>query len=106
MPHRGHGNGSRLHFTVGSYQLLDRPESATAEFAGNSVGTRNIRIDNTYQADRFTLLRQLVIDAGVVTSKSAHADHRNVDGIVSQPLAPVFSLRTLRSPLRTLRSRA
>ncbi len=51
---------------------------------GHGVGSRHIRIHHAHQADRFALLRQLVIDAGVVASEGAHADHRDVNKVVSQ----------------------
>ena len=51
---------------------------------GHGVGPRHVRIHHTHQTDRFALLRQLVIDAGVVASKGAHADHSDVNKVVSQ----------------------
>ena len=81
---RGNSDGGGLHFAVRGHQLLDRPESAAAEFAGDGVGPGHIGIHHSHQADRFALLRQLVIDAGVVASKGAHADHSHVNKVVSQ----------------------
>ena len=37
-----------------------------------------------HQPDRLTLLRQLLIDAGVVASKGAHADYSDVNKLVVQ----------------------
>ncbi len=84
MLHRGNSDGGRLHLAVGGNQLLDRSESAAAEFAGDSVGAGHVGIHNPHQADRFALLRQLVIDAGVVASEGAHADHSHVNNVVVQ----------------------
>ena len=84
MPHRGHGDRGGLHFAVRGDQLLDRAEGAAAEFAGDGVGARHVGIHHAHQADRLALLRQLVIDAGVVASEGAHADHGDVDEVVRQ----------------------
>jgi hypothetical protein len=69
---------------VGGNQLVNRSESAAAEFAGDSVGAGHVRIHNPHQADRFTLLCQLVIDAGMVASEGAHTDHSHVNKVVVQ----------------------
>ena len=84
VPDRGYGNRSGLHLAVGGHQLLDRAKGAAAEFAGHGVGPRHIGVDHSHQADRFALLGQLVIDAGVVASEGAHADHCDVDKVVRQ----------------------
>ena len=59
-------------------------ESATAGFAGDSVGTGHVRIHDAHQPYGLPLLGQLVIDAGVVASEGAHAHHGNVYEVVSQ----------------------
>ena len=51
----------------------------------NGISSRRVCIDS-HQADRFTLLRQLVIDAGVVVSKCACANHGYVDDVVGNEL--------------------
>jgi len=79
-----------LHLAVSGHQLLDRSECAAAEFGGNRVSTRHVGIDNTYQTDGFTLLRQLVIDAGMIAAKSARADNCDVYEAVSQLSSPDF----------------
>jgi hypothetical protein len=84
MLHRGDSDRGRLHLAVRGHQLLNRSKSAAAKFTGDGVGPGYIRIHHAHQADRFALLRQLVIDAGVVAPKGAHADHRHVDRVVSQ----------------------
>ena len=84
VPNRGHGHGGGLHFAVRGHQLLDRAKCAAAEFAGHGVGPRHVRVHYAHQADRFALLGQLVIDAGVVAPESAHADHRDVNKVVRQ----------------------
>jgi len=57
---------------------------------GNRVGSRQIRVDDSHQADGLALLRQLVIDAGVVASERTHADHGYVDEVVGCQM-PVLS---------------
>ena len=89
VPDRGHRDRRRLDLAVGSNQLFDGTESAAAEFAGDGVGSSRVGIDDAHQADRLSLLRQLVIDAGVVVSKCAHANHGYVDDVVGNEL--VFS---------------
>ena len=78
----GYGNRGGLDFAVGGDELLDGTESAATEFAGDGVGARQVWIDHPHQADGFALLRQLVIDAGMVASEGAHADHGYVNDVV------------------------
>ena len=110
MEHRGNSDGGSLHFAVRSHQLFDRPESAAAEFSGDGVGSGHVWIHHPHQTDRLPLLGQLMINASVVASKGAHPDHSHVDKVVRQlvnsPGNKRSSLRPLRLPLRTLRSRA
>ena len=84
VPHRGYGHRGGLHFAVRGDQLLDRAKCAATEFAGHSVGPRHIRVHHSHQANRFALLCQLVIDAGVVAPEGAHADHCDVNKVVRQ----------------------
>ena len=84
MPHRGYSHRGGLHFAVRGYQLLDRAKCTAAEFTGYSIGPRHIRVHHSHQADRFALLGQLVIDAGVVAPESTHSDDRDADKVVSQ----------------------
>ena len=86
MPDRGHRDRSGLDLAVRSNQLFDGTEGAAAEFAGNGVGSSRVGIDDAHQADRFSLLRQLVIDAGMVVSEGAHANHGYVDEVVGNEL--------------------
>jgi hypothetical protein len=86
VPDRGHCNRCRLDFAVCSDELFNRTKGAAAEFPGDGVGAGRIGIDDAYQADWFSLLRQLVIDAGVVVSKGAHANHGYVDDVVCNEL--------------------
>ena len=84
MPHRGYSHRRGLHFAVRGHQLLDRSKGAAAEFPGHSIGPRHVGVHHSHQADRFALLRQLVIDAGVVAPEGTHSDDRDVDKVVSQ----------------------
>ena len=65
-------------------ELLDRAETAAAEFARHCISPRRVRIDHSDQSYRHAFLRKLVIDAGVVAAKGAHANHGDVNEVVSQ----------------------
>ena len=111
VQHRGNSDGGCLHLAVGGHQLFDGSESAAAEFAGDGVGAGHVRIHHAHQADRFPLLRQLVIDAGVVASEGAHADHSHVNKVVGQSFNSPGSerhhyWRTMRSSLGELAVKA
>jgi hypothetical protein len=80
---RGHSHRCSLDFAVCGSELLDGTEGATSEFPGGGVGSGQVRIDDPHQADRFALLCQLVIDAGVVASEGANADYGYVNDVVS-----------------------
>jgi hypothetical protein len=60
------------------------PKARQPNSLAYSVGPRHVRVHHPHQADRFALLGQLVIDAGVVAPESAHADHRDVNKVVRQ----------------------
>ena len=83
---RWHGDRGGLDFAVGSGELLDRTESAAAEFASNGIGPRRVCINDSHQADGFALLLQLVVDAGMVVSEGAHADHGYVNKVVGSQI--------------------
>src|SRR6266852_4921273 len=68
-----------LNFTVGGEHLLDRSEGLAVKLAGDRVGAHGIGIDHSHQPHASGLL-QLSIDAGMVTSKGAHAHNCNIDG--------------------------
>jgi hypothetical protein len=61
-------------------ELLDRTKGTAAEFASQGIGVRQIRVDEPHQPHPLALLRQLLIDAGMIASKGAYADNGNVDG--------------------------
>ena len=84
MEERRDRDGGCLHLAVRGHQLFDGPESAATEFSGDGVGAGHVGIHHSYEADCFSLLRQLVIDACVVAPKGPHADHRHVNKVVSQ----------------------
>lgn len=69
---------------MSGHQLLDRSKSSATEFGGNGIGPSHIRIGHSHQPDGFALLRQLVIDAGVIAPKSAGADNRDVNKAIGQ----------------------
>ncbi len=78
----GHGDGGGLHFTMRGDELFDRTKGPAAKFAGNGVGSLGIGVNDSHQPNCFALLRELVIDAGVVASEGAHADNRHVNEVV------------------------
>jgi hypothetical protein len=63
---------------VGHKHLIDRPKCFAAKLARNGVGPWSVRIDYSDKADGARLL-QLLVNASVVTAKSAHADDRDID---------------------------
>ena len=99
MPDGRHRDGSGLHFAVGCYQLLDRPEGAASKFLGHAVRPGYIRIYHSDQAHNLALLRQLVIDAGVIASEGSDAYNCNVNEVIVQFRFSGSILATLRSKL-------
>jgi hypothetical protein len=71
-----------LDFAVGRNELLERPEGTAAEFASNGIRTRHIAVDDPEQADRLSLVLELLVDAGVVAAEGTHADHGYVYDVV------------------------
>jgi hypothetical protein len=53
--------------------LPDRSKAAAAELAGHSIGPIQVGIDHAYKPDRFTLLFELFVNAGMVASEDACA---------------------------------
>jgi hypothetical protein len=86
MADRGHSDRCSLDFAVRSGELLDGTESAATEFASNGISPRRVCIDDPYQPHGFALLRQSVIDAGVVVAEGAHADHGYVNKVVGSQI--------------------
>src|ERR1700736_2270728 len=58
-------------------RTMNRAEGAASELASNLVGAIEIGVNHSQQADRFPLLFELFVDAGMVSSEDAHAHHRN-----------------------------
>jgi hypothetical protein len=79
MIDRRHSDGGGLDFAVRSEQLFERSEGAAPELAGDGVSARHIAVDNTEQAESLSLLFELLVDAGVITSERAYSDHGDVD---------------------------
>jgi hypothetical protein len=69
---------------VGRGELFDRAEAATAEFARHGIRSRQIRVHYSYQPYSFSLLRELMIHAGMVAAECAHADNSYVDEALGQ----------------------
>ena len=82
MCKRGHRNRGRLNLIAGE-QLLDGAEGARAILAGEGIGASRFSVHDRGQLDRLTLLRELVVNAGMVASEGAHADDGDVNWVVS-----------------------
>ena len=83
MMHRRHRDGSRLHFTVRTNKLFNRPKPAASKFARHSVSLRDVSINHSDQSHRLTLLSKLLIDASMIASECTHPDNRNIYKIIS-----------------------
>ena len=46
---------------------------------GDGVGPRHVAIDDAQQAERLSLLFELLVDAGVIAAERAHTNHDNID---------------------------
>src|SRR3982074_943152 len=76
MMNRGRRHGSSAKFTMGGHHLTNRAEGPAAKFAGNLVGTIKVGVYHSQQANRFALLFEFFIDAGVGSSEHAPPHHR------------------------------
>jgi hypothetical protein len=74
---RRRSNRRGLQFAVRGEHLLNRAKSLAAELSGNGVGTVQVRINNSEQADRFSLLLQFLVDSGMIAPEDAYADDRD-----------------------------
>jgi hypothetical protein len=63
---------------VSDQHLIDRTKCFAAKLARNSVRPRSIRVHYSDQPDGARLL-QLLVNASVITAKSAHPDDRYID---------------------------
>jgi hypothetical protein len=61
--------------------LVNRTECAAAELFCDRVRARRVFIDNAYKFYGAEFAGELVIDAGMVSSKGAYADNGNANGI-------------------------
>src|SRR5882762_4285772 len=80
MVNGGNRDGGRLDFAVGGDELFQGSEGAASEFAADGVGAADVTVDDAQQTDRFALVLELSVDAGVVAAERAHADHCDVNG--------------------------
>jgi hypothetical protein len=83
MMDRRRCHGSRADVAVRGQHLLHRTERVAAELTRDGVGAVKIGIDHARQANRFALLFELLVDAGVVASKDAHPHYRDGNRFVS-----------------------
>jgi hypothetical protein len=68
---------------VGRYELLDRTKTPATKFAGDRVRSCRIRIDDSHQPHRQTLLGKLMVNASMVAAERSHTDNGDVDEVVS-----------------------
>jgi hypothetical protein len=90
----GYGYGRGLEFAVRGDELFDRTKGAATKFAGNRVRPGQVCIHDSHKSDGFALLRQLVIDAGMVASEVTCANYRYVNEVVSRQI-PVLKLQPI-----------
>jgi len=95
MANRGYCHRRSLQFAVPGGELFDGTESTAAEFPGNAVRPRRVCVDNSHQADGLALLGQLVINAGVIASEGAHANHGHVNEVVSAQISVPAKLKPI-----------
>ena len=79
MLHRRSRDRGGLHLAVGGDQLRYRAKRFASELARDGVGPGGVRIDHSQQPHRFPLLFQFLVDSGMISSKDAHAHHRDRD---------------------------
>src|SRR5207249_9638773 len=71
-----HDRGS-LNFAVRGSELLDGSETATTELAGNDISASKISIHHADQAHSLTLLRNLLVNAGMIAPEIGRASCRD-----------------------------
>ena len=83
MVNGGHRDGRSVNVAAGTDKLFDRAKGARTVFAGNCVGASHVRVHYNVKLDRLPLLGQLMVNAGMVASEGTYANHRNIDGLIS-----------------------
>src|SRR6266571_2964911 len=78
MLESGNRDRGSLNFAVRGSELLDGSETATTELAGNCISASKIGIHHADQAHSLTLLRKLLVNAGMIAPERAYTDDRNV----------------------------
>jgi hypothetical protein len=74
--------------------LLDRAEPAATEFARYSIGAAQVRINHSDETNRFPLLFEFFVNAGVIASENAYAHDRDRNRILRrQKKFPVAGCR-------------
>jgi hypothetical protein len=72
LSRRRHRRG--LNFTVGGNQLQHRSKGLAPELSGDSIGSVHVRVNDSYEPDRLSLLFEFFVDAGMVSPKNAYTD--------------------------------
>src|SRR5438094_4434374 len=78
MLESGNRDRGSLNFAVRSSELLDGSEATTAELAGDGISASKVSIHHADQAHRLTLLRKLLVNAGMIAPERTYTDDRNV----------------------------
>ena len=63
---------------MGGDQLLERTKTPASEFSCHGIGPRRVRVHYSDQPYTLALLGKLMVNTGVVATKGAHADDRDV----------------------------
>src|SRR5438874_13093069 len=78
MLESGNRDRGSLNFAVRSSEWLDGSEATTAELAGDGISASKVSIHHADQAHRLTLLRTLLVYAGMIAPERTYADDRTV----------------------------
>jgi hypothetical protein len=95
----GNCHRSRIHLVMGADELVNRAEAAAAEFRSYRIGLARVRVNHSYQTNRFALLAELVIHAGVISPESSSAYDRNIDDARGFQFELLFRQKFLRQGL-------
>lgn len=82
MMQRRNRDRSCLDFAVRSEKLFEGSETTATEFPRNGIGSRSVRVYDSHEPDGFAFTLKLVIDAGMIPSKSSHTTNCDVDGMI------------------------
>ena len=84
MAQGGYSHRRGMDFAVRRVHLFNRTEGSTAKFVSDDFGLAHVGIDHPHQADWFTLLGKLLVDAGVITAEGPNTDYGYVDEVAKR----------------------